>query len=151
LSKIKPIPETLFLFISIGGLNNFTERNERMRSLCLIAALLGGLAVAAGAFGAHALRARLPAELLAIFETAARYQMYHALAIFAALWLASRGADPALNAGWCFAAGTLIFSGSLYVLALSGVRAWGAVTPWGGLLLLIGWGLLAVAAWRARW
>lgn len=103
------------------------------------------VAVAAGAFGAHALRARLTPELLAIFETAARYQMYHALGLLAVAWAASRwpGALP-VWAGWLFVAGTVLFSGSLYALALTGVRWWGAVTPLGGVAFLAGWICLAL-------
>ena len=108
------------------------------------------VAVAAGAFGAHALRARLGPDLLAVFETAARYQMYHALALIAVAWAASRwDAAPLRTAGWLFLAGTILFSGSLYLLALTGVRGLGAVTPFGGLCFLAGWLLLAVGAWRA--
>ena len=114
-----------------------------------LGAASGALAVAAGAFGAHALKARLPADLLAVFDLAARYQMLHALALLAAAWAVSRWPGlPARGAGWCFVGGTLLFSGSLYALALSGVRALGAVTPIGGVLLIAGWLLLALAAWR---
>ena len=104
------------------------------------------VAVAAGAFGAHALRARLSPELLAVFETGARYQMYHAVAMIAAAWAAVQwpGALPRA-AGWLFAAGTVLFSGSLYALALSGVRWLGAVTPLGGVAFLAGWICLALA------
>ena len=103
------------------------------------------LAVAAGAFGAHALRVRLPPDLLGIFETAARYQMYHALGLIAVAWAAARwpGALPQW-AGWLFVVGTVLFSGSLYALALTGVGALGAVTPVGGLLLMAGWVTLAL-------
>jgi len=104
---------------------------------------------AAGAFGAHALRARLAPDLLVIFETGARYEMYHALALVAVAWAAQRWPGPATSAaGWLFVAGTLLFSGSLYALALSGVRAIGAVTPFGGVAFLAGWALLAYAAVR---
>lgn len=92
------------------------------------------LAVGLGAFGAHALKARLSPEMLAIFETGVRYQVYHALALL--LLAALRGPE---KAGWCFTAGIALFSGSLYLLALTGVKKWGAVTPIGGLLFLIGW------------
>jgi uncharacterized membrane protein YgdD (TMEM256/DUF423 family) len=104
------------------------------------------VAVAAGAFGAHALRTRLSPEHLAIFETAARYQMYHALALVATAWASARwpGALPHL-AGWLFAAGTLLFSGSLYGLALSGPRWIGAITPLGGIAFLTGWLCLALS------
>ena len=112
-------------------------------------AISGLVAVAAGAFGAHALRARLAPDLLAVFETAARYQMYHALALFAVAWIASRAPGALVNwAGWLLMSGTILFSGSLYALALTGIRSLGAVTPFGGLALMAGWGCLAVAAWR---
>ncbi len=116
-------------------------------------AALGGasafIAVAAGAFGAHALRSRLSPELLAAFETGARYQMYHALALLAVAWAVTRWPVPAVRAaGWLFVAGTVIFSGSLYLLALTGTRTVGAVTPLGGLAFLAGWLALAVGVWR---
>jgi len=107
----------------------------------------GFLAVAAGAFGAHALRARLSSEYLAVFETAARYQMYHALGLFAVAWAVNRwpGTLPQW-AGWLFVAGTVLFSGSLYVLALTGLRWLGAITPVGGVAFLAGWLCLAWSA-----
>lgn len=114
-----------------------------------LGALFGATGVAAGAFGAHALKSRLAPDLLAVFETAARYQMLHALALLAAAWAVSRW--PGRRARWagaCFAAGILVFSGSLYAMTLSGVRALGAITPVGGVLLIAGWLLLAAAAWR---
>ncbi|HVI75528.1 MAG TPA: DUF423 domain-containing protein [Anaeromyxobacteraceae bacterium] len=114
-----------------------------------LGALSAFVSVAAGAFGAHALRARLAPDLLVIFETGARYEMYHALALVAVAWAAQRWPGPATSAaGWLFVAGTLLFSGSLYALALSGVRAIGAVTPFGGVAFLAGWALLAYAAVR---
>jgi uncharacterized membrane protein YgdD (TMEM256/DUF423 family) len=114
-----------------------------------LGAASGGLAVAAGAFGAHALKARLTPDLLAVFETAARYQMFHALALLAAAWAASRWPGWRTHAaGWCFVAGSVVFCGSLYALALSGVRALGAITPVGGVLLSAGWLLLALAVLR---
>ena len=116
-----------------------------------LGAVSGLLGVAAGAFGAHALRERLAPDLLAVFETGARYQMYHALALLAVGWATTRWPGPLpLWAGWLFAAGTLIFSGSLYVLALTGLRWLGAVTPAGGLCFLAGWLCLALAARRCR-
>ena len=112
-----------------------------------LAAVNGFVAVAAGAFGAHALKTRLDAPDLATFEVAARYQMYHALALLAVAWLtASRLTSVASAAGWCFTLGIVVFSGSLYALTLGGWRWMGAITPIGGLLLLAGWSLLAVAA-----
>ena len=113
-----------------------------------LAALSAFIAVAAGAFGAHALKERLSPDLLAVFETAARYQMYHAIALFVAAWLAQQ-AEPciwAVRAGWCFVLGTVLFSCSLYALALSGVRGLGAITPLGGIAFLAGWICLALAA-----
>lgn len=99
----------------------------------------------AGAFGAHALRTRLTPADLATFETAARYQMYHALALLAVGWLVERGHARAVAAGWCFLAGTLLFSGSLYLLTLCGIRWMGAVTPLGGVAFIAGWVTLALA------
>lgn len=115
-----------------------------------IGALSGFVAVAAGAFGAHGLRARLTPDLLAVFETGARYQLYHALALIATAWVLARWpGSPAQWAGWLFVAGTIVFSGSLYALALSGVRWLGAITPFGGACFLAGWLCLALAAARA--
>lgn len=107
------------------------------------------IAVAAGAFGAHALAGRLPADLLDVWHTAARYQIYHALALLAVAWATTRWPSAATTAaGWLFIAGTVLFSGSLYLLALTGRRWLGAVTPLGGVAFLIGWGCLAWAAFR---
>lgn len=109
------------------------------------------VAVAAGAFGAHGLKGRIDDGMLAVFETGARYQMYHALAIIASAWAQTRwpGAMPRAS-GWLFIAGTVLFSGSLYALSLSGVRKLGIVTPFGGLAFMAGWACLAMAALRAR-
>lgn len=108
------------------------------------------IAVALGAFAAHGLKARLGADLLAAFETGVRYQMFHALALLAVAWAWTRWPGALVAAsGWLFVAGTLLFSGSLYVLALSGVRALGIVTPFGGLAFLAGWLCLAWTAIRA--
>ena len=116
------------------------------RTFWWLGCVFGLVAVAAGAFGAHALRARLSAELLAVFETAARYQMYHALALLAVALLAARAPSAAASAaGWLFAVGIVLFSGSLYALALTGIRVLGAVTPLGGVCFLAGWVALALA------
>jgi uncharacterized membrane protein YgdD (TMEM256/DUF423 family) len=114
-------------------------------TLGCLSALLG---VAAGAFGAHGLRGHLDAQSLGTFETAARYEMYHAFALLAVAWAAARWPASALVpwAGWLFLAGTVLFSGSLYALSLSGVRWLGAITPLGGIAFLAGWGCLALAA-----
>lgn len=120
------------------------------RSWIAAGALLAGLAVAAGAFGAHGLRARLSADMLQVFETAARYQMYHALALMAVGLIADRWPSPLLGtAGWLFLAGIVLFSGSLYGLTLSGVRLLGAITPLGGVAFIAGWACVALAAWRS--
>jgi len=119
------------------------------RLLLTLAGLLGGLGVAAGAFGAHALRLRLAPRDLEIFETAVRYQMYHALALVAAAWVADRWPSPLVGAaGGLFVAGIVVFSGSLYLLVLTDTRWLGAVTPLGGVALIAGWCCLALAALR---
>ncbi len=120
------------------------------RSFAAAGAVLGFLGVAAGAFAAHALRSRLSAESLSIFETAVRYQVYHALALFAVAWAYDRW--PGTQVAWAgvlFISGVAVFSGSLYLLVLTGARWWGAVTPLGGLAFLAGWALLAWGMLRA--
>ncbi len=115
----------------------------------LIGALNGFLGVAAGAFGAHALRGTLSVERIQMFETGARYEILHALALLGVALALERGRTRALvAAGWLFAAGAVVFAGSLYALALSQIRAWGAVTPLGGLCLLAGWVALGVGLAR---
>jgi uncharacterized membrane protein YgdD (TMEM256/DUF423 family) len=115
-----------------------------------LGSLFGGLGVALGAFGSHLLRGRLPADLLANFETGVRYQMYHALALLAVAWAAGRWVGTSLPAvaGWAFVAGILLFSGSLMIMALTGMRWLGAVTPLGGTAFVVGWLCLLIAAWR---
>ncbi|NTX13000.1 DUF423 domain-containing protein [Myxococcus sp. CA056] len=121
-----------------------------MRWWLVLGAVNAFLSVSAGAFGAHALKARLPPDLLVIFETGARYHMYHALGLLAVGLLSLLRPSSLLNgAGWAMLVGIVLFSGSLYALALSGVRVLGAVTPLGGLGFLAGWALFAIAAWRA--
>lgn len=116
-----------------------------------LGAVSAAIAVAAGAFGAHGLRARVGPDLLAVWETAARYHLVHALALVAVGQVAQawRSALPRA-AGWLFVVGTVLFSGSLYGLVLSGVRGLGAITPLGGVAFIAGWLCLAWAAWRAR-
>jgi len=121
------------------------------RTFLMIGALSGAISVAAGAFGAHALRERVEPRLLEVFETGARYQMYHALALIAVGLIASRWPSGlATSAGWLFVAGTLFFTGSLYAMTFTGVRALGAITPIGGVCFIAGWVCLALAAGRAR-
>ena len=113
-----------------------------------IGALSGFIGVALGAFAAHGLKARLDPDLLATFEVGVRYQMYHAFALLAVGWAQTRWPGRVLNAsGWLFVAGTVIFSGSLYALSMSGMRWLGAVAPVGGVALLAGWLCLA---WTVR-
>jgi len=119
-----------------------------MKSVLLAAgALNAALSVAAGAFGAHGLRERLAPRALEIFETGARYHMYHALAMVLAAVIAA-SVPGARTAGWLFQAGIVVFSGSLYALALTDVKVLGAITPIGGLAYLVGWVWLAVSALR---
>jgi uncharacterized membrane protein YgdD (TMEM256/DUF423 family) len=106
------------------------------------------IAVALGAFGAHGLRGRLVPDMLSVFEIGVRYQMYHALALLGLAGVAARLPGGAVAAaGWLFVAGTVLFSGSLYALSLTGQRWLGAVTPLGGAAFLAGWAALAWAAW----
>jgi uncharacterized membrane protein YgdD (TMEM256/DUF423 family) len=119
--------------------------NARRNTLAAAGAINAALAVAAGAFAAHGLHDRLDARAREVFETAARYQMYHALAMILAAALATAGAR---TAGWIFQAGIVVFSGSLYALALTDVSALGAITPIGGVAFLVGWLWLAATAMR---
>jgi uncharacterized membrane protein YgdD (TMEM256/DUF423 family) len=114
-----------------------------------IGALSACVAVAAGAFGAHGLRDVVSADRLVVWETAARYQMYHALGLLIVAYLASqKSAGPARVGGWLFVAGTILFSGSLYALTLTGITILGAITPLGGLAFIAGWLVLAWGVWR---
>lgn len=118
------------------------------RTFLFIGSVLGFLGVILGAFGAHALRSRLSPEMLAVFETGVRYQMYHTFAVLiVAAAIGHSGSARLLTlSGWLFFAGIVLFSGSLYALALSGVGTLGAITPLGGLLFIAGWGCLALYA-----
>ena len=117
------------------------------KTFLLIGSAAGFLAVMLGAFGAHGLRTRLSPDMMVVFETGVRYHMYHALAILAvALMMPTLGGWLPRTAGWAFTAGILLFSGSLYALALTGVTTLGAITPLGGVAFLIGWGLMICAA-----
>ncbi|MBV8883104.1 MAG: DUF423 domain-containing protein [Chroococcidiopsidaceae cyanobacterium CP_BM_RX_35] len=133
-----------------------------------VAAILGGISVAAGAFASHALKEKLSLlkkaagaatsvplseRALEIFETAARYQMYHALALLLVAVLLMRAESPQptlIVTGWLFIVGVVIFSGSLYALSLTGIKLLGAITPLGGVALIAGWGALAIAAWKFK-
>lgn len=120
-----------------------------MRMLLLLAAMFGFTGVALGAFAAHGLKTQLSADYLAVFQTGVHYQMLHALALLALAAVGERLAQRLLlAAGICFCVGILLFSGSLYALTLSGIGALGVITPVGGLMFLVGWACLGLAAWR---
>jgi uncharacterized membrane protein YgdD (TMEM256/DUF423 family) len=119
------------------------------RVFVMVGAIAGLTGVALGAFAAHGLKGKLPADLFEVFEVGARYHMYHALALLAVAWATTRWPGGATTAaGWCFAAGIVLFSGSLYALAVTGIRPLGAITPLGGVCFLVGWILLGWAVWR---
>lgn len=118
-----------------------------MKIFALLGSIYGMIAVATGAFGAHGLRARVEPRMLEVWETAAYYQLTHALALFVVAWLVHQTQSTvALVAGWSFAVGVLVFSGSLYVMVLSGIKSLGAVTPVGGLAMIVGWLCCLIAA-----
>lgn len=117
------------------------------KTFLLIGSLAALIGVALGAFGAHGLRGRLSPDMLAVFETGVRYQMYHALALIVIFEIMARLDGWLIRAaGWLFTAGIVLFSGSLYVLALTGATTLGAVTPLGGVAFILGWACLAFAA-----
>ena len=123
------------------------------RIFLAIAAIFGGLSVAAGAFASHALRETLSERALQVFDTAARYQMYHAIALVLVALLLSQAqfSQPSLMAaGWAFIIGITIFSGSLYALSLTDIKVLGAVAPIGGAAIIAGWGCLAYAAFSSK-
>ena len=128
-----------------------TSDYDRPSALLVTACLLMGGGVALGAFGAHGLRSRLTPELLAVYETGVQYHLVHGLAAaIAALAVRAGFHQRAATAGWLFVFGIVVFSGSLYLLAVTGTRWLGAVTPIGGLAWLVGWALLAMAAMARR-
>lgn len=119
------------------------------RTFLVIGSIAAFIGVALGAFAAHGLKSRLDASLLATFEIGVRYHMYHALALLAVAWAYTKWPNIfTVTAGWLFLAGIVVFSGSLYVLALTGVRWLGAITPLGGLAFLAGWICLAWGAYK---
>jgi uncharacterized membrane protein YgdD (TMEM256/DUF423 family) len=134
------------------GFLNYCRRGFFMdRVFFIIAAGSAFIAVAAGAFGAHGLRGLLDADLLAVFETGVRYQMYHALALIGVSLACARWPGKLIHAGgWLLVIGSVFFSGSLYLLSLTGIKGLGAITPVGGMLLLAGWLCLAVGAFKSR-
>lgn len=126
-------------------------RPTRSFLFAALGALFAATSVAAGAFGAHALKTLLDPPMLAVFETAARYQMYHALGLFVVAWLCRETTNQwATKAGWLFCVGILLFSGSLYIVALAGIKWMGALTPLGGVSFIAGWICIAWTAWRTE-
>ncbi|MGG1662014.1 DUF423 domain-containing protein [Brevibacillus sp. NRS-1366] len=122
-----------------------------MKLFLMLGSISGFLSVALGAFGAHALKEKLDDYSLGIFHTGVTYQTTHALALVLVALLLKWYPDSSglVWAGWCFVAGTLVFSGSLYTLAMTGIKVLGAITPIGGVLFLVGWALLAIHAWKS--
>lgn len=119
------------------------------RIFFLLGAISAFIGVAAGAFGAHGLEDRLNAEMLSIFEIGVRYQIYHAFGLLAAAWAYSKWPSKLISTGgWLFVIGTVLFSGSLYLLSTTGLKWFGAITPFGGVAFLAGWICLAWCAWR---
>lgn len=130
------------------------EKGKTSRTLFALGSLSAGVAVAAGAFGAHALKAHLSTEMLQVFDTSVRYHMYHSLALLATAWAFTQTtperSSGLVTAAWLFVVGTALFSGSLYLLSLTGLARFGAVTPFGGVALLAAWGILARTMWKSR-
>ncbi len=122
---------------------------QTSRKFPVIAAAFGLTGIALGAFGAHYLKSAISVEMLSVFETGVRYQMYHCFALFVVAWsLQSKRSRKLQYAGWSFVAGVVLFSGSLYTLALTGIRIFGIITPFGGLSLIAGWLMLGLGFWE---
>ncbi len=127
------------------------SRKSDASLLLALGSFLGGFAIAGGAFGAHFLKDVLDPSMLAVFDTATRYQMYHGLGLCVVAWAVDRYPEKRLElSGWLFLVGIILFSGSLYGVSLTGMRWLGAVTPIGGVILLVGWFLLGYRVWRTR-
>ncbi|MCY0907040.1 MAG: DUF423 domain-containing protein [Sulfobacillus thermotolerans] len=131
----------------MATIDNGGRDHTMFLSLGAVMALLG---VALGAFGAHALRAKLDEKSLANYQTGVQYQMYHALGLLVTGLVSIKAPDTTLLAwaGWLFVVGIVLFSGSLYVLSITGRRKWGMVTPFGGLAFIVAWAMLAAAGWK---
>lgn len=133
-----------YVMVTLQSIGTIHRMDRTFMLIGVVAAFIG---VGFGAFGAHSLRGRTSPEMLAVFETGVRYQMYHALAILITALALSRLDAPLIRwAGWLFTAGIVIFSGSLYALVLTGTSSLGAITPFGGIAFLAGWACLAIAA-----
>ena len=134
-----------------SGLLQFQDGHKSMAKLFItLASLSGMLAVTFGAFGAHALRDKLDGDLMRVFETAVQYHFYHSLALLAVGVIALNQPQTVMlkSAGWLFLLGIAVFSGSLYILAITGIKWLGAVTPLGGLAFIAGWACLAAVGWK---
>ncbi len=145
------IPSSASKTRQYGRKERLVIMKDRAALFLMLGCLFAGLAVAAGAFGAHFLKSILDAHMLATFETAVRYQMYHAFGLCVVSWAIAR--DPikrCSTAGWLFTAGILLFSGSLYGLSLGGWRWLGPITPLGGAAFILGWSILAWNVWSSR-
>lgn len=133
-------------------MNSRAKAGPNPRALFTLGAFSAGTAVMTGAFGAHALRSALAPDMLAVFETGVRYQMYHALALLATSWSATQWGShrprSVAASAWCFGLGTVFFSGSLYILSITGAGWIGAVTPIGGVLFIAGWIALGYSAFK---
>ena len=126
-------------------------KTQMDKIFAITGALSALIAVAGGAFGAHALKARLPEDLLAVFEVGIRYQMYHAFGLLVVAWAMTQWPESISSwTGWFFILGTVFFSGSLYILSLTGIRWLGAITPLGGVAFILGWAMLAWGIYRSQ-
>jgi uncharacterized membrane protein YgdD (TMEM256/DUF423 family) len=120
------------------------------KTFVILGALSAFIGVAAGAFGAHGLKRVLGSDMLSVFDVGVRYQLVHALALVAVAWVQSRWPSTLITAsGWLFVIGTILFSGSLYALSVSGMRGLGLITPFGGVAFLVGWACMAWGVWKA--
>lgn len=121
------------------------------RTFAIIASVFGLCGVILGAFGAHTLKSEISSEMLSVFETGVRYQMYHTFALFAAAFvLQTKQSGRIVIAAWLFVGGIVLFSGSLYLLAVTGIRGLGFITPVGGLSFIGGWLMLALGFWEQK-
>jgi uncharacterized membrane protein YgdD (TMEM256/DUF423 family) len=124
--------------------------NPLARTFVLLGSMFSFLGVALGAFAAHMLKEKLPPDMFAVFEVGVRYHMYHALALLGVAWVAGQLPDAALApAGWLFVAGIVIFSGSLYLMSITGLRQLGMITPIGGVCFLAGWCWIGWTVWKS--
>ncbi|MGQ0810906.1 MAG: DUF423 domain-containing protein [Nitrospiraceae bacterium] len=130
-------------------IRNVVVNRSEIRLLFILGCFFAGSGVATGAFGAHALKSILTVEMLAVYDTATRYQMYHAFGLFVVAWVSRHHPRARVElSGWLFALGIILFSGSLYAVSLSGIQWLGAITPLGGVAFIGGWVLLGWRYWQ---